>query len=234
MVIINGQFNGPATTGNGGFVSGLLAQQYSLGNPHAPVQVRLMQPPPLDTPLSFEQDSKELRLITPGGAIIATANAGSYRSDPPRFADAEVVARGQAAYKGFDVHPFDSCFACGTARAVGDGLRIFSGPIGDDRVAGFWNAVEDFANHEGIINTPVVWAAMDCPGGWAADQSVEPMLLGTMTGSVLRPVRADATYHAVGEVTARDGRKVFTSTALFTPEGELLAHSEQVWITIGR
>ena len=234
MVIIKGQFNGPATTGNGGYVSGLLAQHLDLSNPADPVQVRLLQPPPLDTPLSFERDNIELRLITSGGAIVARAEVGTFLNEPPRFADADVVARGQAAYKGFDLHPFDSCFACGTARDVGDGLRVFSGPIGDDRVAGFWEADEAFAHQDGAIDVPVIWAAMDCPGGWAADQSVEPMLLGTMTGSVLRPPLAGETYHAVGEVTARDGRKVFTSTGLYSADGDLLARSEQVWIAIGR
>lgn len=232
MVTINGQFNGPATTGNGGYVSGLVAQEF--GDADHPVHIRLAQPPPLGTPLTFERDSEELRLLTSGGAIIAQGKIGEFRHDPPRFATAEDVAKGRDAYKGFKDHPFDTCFSCGTARAEGDGLRIFTGSIGDERVAGPWQAAEAFAEQDGTIAMPVVWAAMDCPGGWAADQSVEPMLLGTMTGQVLHLPRAGETYHAVGEVTERDGRKVFTSTGLFTPDGELLARSEQVWIAINR
>ena len=57
--------------------------------------------------------------------------------------DPDAAAAAAASYPGHTFHPFPTCFACGTAREEGDGLRIFPGPVGDgprrrDRVAATW------------------------------------------------------------------------------------------------
>ena len=36
-----------------------------------------------------------------------------------------------ASFVGLTSHPFPTCFACGTGRAEGDGLRIFPGRVAD-------------------------------------------------------------------------------------------------------
>jgi hypothetical protein len=232
MVTIPRQFNGPPDSGNGGWVCGLIAQA-RLGQGHeGPTSSRLRMPPPLATPLAWEHDTDESRLLTHGGAVVGTAGPGSFTREPPPFVDAEAVRAGLAAYPGFTTHPFDQCFTCGTARGDGDGLRIFSGPVGDDLTAGPWVVHEAFGEPDGTVGTPVAWAALDCPGGWAADFSVQPMVLGTMTAEVYSSPVVGRTYHAVGQLARRDGRKFFTGTALYSPDGELVGRAEQVWVEI--
>ncbi|WP_293782218.1 hypothetical protein [uncultured Aeromicrobium sp.] len=229
MVTIAQQFNGPPTTGNGGYASGLVAA--ALGH-EGPVRTMLRTPPPLDTPLTWEHDDAEVRLLTHGGAVVGIAEPGRFERDAPAFVDADGVEAGLKAYPGFHDHPFDLCFTCGTQREPGDGLRIFSGPIDAGLTAAPWDAHEAFAEEDGRIGPAITWAAMDCPGGWAADFSRQPMLLGTMTAEVYRAPEPGRRYHAVGRLEGRDRRKFFTATALYTPEGELLGRAEQIWIQI--
>ena len=228
MVTIATQFNGPMRSGNGGYVCGLLGHEHGADITTS----TLRQPPPLDTPLTWERDGDELRLVTAGGAIIGTAVTGSFERDVvPCPTDAEAEA-GHAAYPGFTHHPFDHCFTCGPKRAEGDGLRVFAGPCADHRTATAWTPHEAFAEADGALSVPVSWATLDCPGGWAADFSERPMVLGRMTGQILRRPRPGEDLRATGRLDETAGRKYLTSTALYTHDGELLGRAEQVWIKI--
>ncbi|EFQ82551.1 hypothetical protein HMPREF0063_11760 [Aeromicrobium marinum DSM 15272] len=229
MVTIAPRFNGPDHSGNGGYVAGLVAE--ALGRP-GPVTSTLRLPPPLATPLAWEHGDDEVRLETHGGAVVGTAVPGEFSRAAPAFADTVEIAAGLAAYPGFHHHPFDHCFTCGTARAAGDGLRIFTGPTTPGRTAGSWSVHPDHADAGGAVGTPVAWAGLDCPGGWAADFTLQPMVLGRMTAEVVRPPRAGEQLHAAGELHVRDGRKFHTSTALYTAAAELVGRAEQTWIEI--
>ena len=228
MVTIPAQFNGPLRSGNGGYVCGLLGQEH--GAEIATSTLR--QPPPLDTPLTWERDGDELRLVTAGGAIIGTATTGSFARDPVPCPTEAEAAEGHAAYPGFNQHPFDHCFTCGTQRAEGDGLRVFAGPCDDDRTATAWSPHEAFAQPDGFVAFPVTWAVMDCPGGWAADFAERAMVLGRMTAQVLRRPRPSEGLLVTGRLDAHESRKHLTSTALYTREGELLGRAEQTWIDV--
>lgn len=228
MVTIAKRFNGPPNSGNGGYVSGLIAEAL---RHDGPVQTTLNTPPPLETPLSWERDLDTLRLVTHGGAVVGQAQPGSFDRQPPRFTTDTEVEKGRAAYRGFVSHPFDTCFTCGTRRAEGDGLRIFSGPVEPGLTAAPWDAHESLADDDGI-GVPIAWAALDCPGGWAADFSMRPMLLGTMTAEVSAVPRPGRRYHATGAFHHRHGRKFSTGTALYTADGDLIGRAEQVWIQI--
>jgi len=235
MVTIPARFNGPATSGNGGWVCGLLADEW--GRRHGPgvVTSTLLQPPPLDSPLTWEpQTDGELHLLTAGGAVIGTAAAGSFADDPaPRVTVADATA-GYDAFPGHENHPFERCFTCGTARGEGDGLRIFSGPIDETRTAAPWTVHESFADDDGQVPHPIAWAALDCPGGWTAGFPEDVILLGRMTAEVLRPPTSGETLLATGWLRRPDGRKRHTSTALYTAGGDLVGRSEQIWIAINQ
>ena len=56
MVTIPAQFNGPLRSGNGGWVCGLLADEWARRHGPTVVTSRLLQPPPLDTTLTWEED----------------------------------------------------------------------------------------------------------------------------------------------------------------------------------
>lgn len=229
MVTIPAQFNGPEHSGNGGYVAGLLAHEVGTD---APVTSTLRLPPPLDVALSWEHDGDAVRLLTAGGAIIGEAAPNVFTRDAPVAPTPEQAADGLANYQGFAHHPFDKCFTCGTARGDGDGLRLFTGPIGDGRTAAPWTPHAAFGDATGTLDVPLTWAALDCPGGWAADFNAQTMVLGRMTGQVLRAPKVGEELLSVGELRSVDGRKFTTDTALYALDGELLGRAEQVWIMI--
>ena len=239
MVTIPAQFNGPLRSGNGGWVCGLLADEWARRHGADPlgctVTSRLLQPPPLDTTLTWEEDDEagELRLLTAGGAVIGTASPGRFTADPPPVVSRADADAGAAAYPGYTNHPFDHCFTCGTARDPGDGLRVFSGPIGDDRTAAPWDVHPAFGDDNGLIPTPITWAGLDCPGGWTAGFPQDVILLGQLTAEVMRAPVPGESLLATGQLRSRDDRKRLTSTALYTDDGDLVGRSEQVWIAVG-
>lgn len=226
-------FNGPPTSGNGGWVCGLLAGEWIRRHGPGVVTSTLLQPPPLDTPLSWEDDGAGgLRLLTGGGAVIATATGGTFLDEPAAPVSPAEAAAGREAYAGYDSHPFERCFTCGTARSEGDGLRLFTGPIDETRTAAPWEVHDAFADEDGRVPLPIAWAGLDCPGGWAAGFGPGAMLLGRMTAEVLvRPAAGD-TVLATGWMRSAEGRKRHTSTALYTADGDLMGRSEQVWIVV--
>jgi hypothetical protein len=230
MVTIPAQFNGPVRSGNGGYVCGLLGDEH--GRTGGPITSTLRQPPPLDTPLTWEREDDEVRLVTAGGALIGTAVSGAFDREPVPCPTEQQAAAGLAAYPGFHTHPFDHCFTCGTARGEGDGLRLFAGPYDERITAAPWSPHPAFGQPDGALTLPVSWAALDCPGGWAADFSAYPMVLGRMTAEVIRRPRPGEELLATGELAERTGRKFLTGTALYTRDGELIGRAEQTWLEI--
>lgn len=229
MVTISTQFNGPDRTGNGGYVAGLLAAERDADGP---VTSMLRIPPPLGVPLTWENQDGATRLLTAGGAVVGDARRGEFLREPPACPTPDQAAEGLAAYPGFRHHPFSRCFTCGTDREEGDGLRLFTGPYGDGLTAAPWTPHDAFAGADGAIDTPTMWAALDCPGGWAADFTHNAIVLGMMTGLVHRRPRAGEACIAAGRLERHVGRKFLTDTALYTLDGELLGHAEQLWVEI--
>ena len=73
------------------------------------------------------------------GAEVARAMPADHDLVPVAPVDAATARAAEAAYPGLTAHPFPTCFACGTGREPGDGLRIFPGPGGaTGRVAATW------------------------------------------------------------------------------------------------
>jgi hypothetical protein len=217
-VIIAGRFNGPSGSGNGGYSAGVFAQAAGAGA--APVEVTLRLPPPLDTPLELVDG----RVLTPEGAVVAevaTALAVDTAVPPVEYASAEAAA---AAYPGFAEHPFPECYVCGPRRP--DGLRIFPGPV-DGRTAAPWLVPED-------VSPATVWAALDCPGGWAVIGAGRPYVLGRIA------VRAHALPEpgqrcvVVGALAGTEGRKALVHTTLYGPDGTELARARATWIALAR
>jgi hypothetical protein len=164
QITIHRRFNGPPNSGHGGYVSGIIAD---LIGPCA--EVTLRSPPPLDLPLTVERiESGEVRLSNVEVTIAEGRKAELHLDipDPPTLEESKNAAK---AYPGFETHPFPTCFGCGHERTEGDGLRIFSGPvIGSEVMAAPWLPDASLAGKTGRVRTEFLWAALDCPAGWAA------------------------------------------------------------------
>jgi hypothetical protein len=142
------------------------------------------------------------------------------------------VASGR--YWGFEDHPFPGCFVCGVDRPAGDGLAIFAGPIDDDLsiVAAPWTPTSDLAA-DGVVLAPFVWAALDCPSGFAIMRpGGPPCVLGRYAVELIAPVRAGEPHVVVGWATGVDGRRRFSASALLDAEGKLCAASAGTWIEL--
>ena len=163
QITISRRFNGPPKSGHGGYVCGIIA---NLIGPCA--EITLRSPPPLDLPLTGERiESGEVRL-SDAEMTIAEGRKAELRleiPDPPTLKEAKSAAE---KYPGFETHPFPTCFGCGHERDEGDGLRIFSGPVtGSEVMAAPWLPDASLAGENGRVRTEFLWAALDCPAGWA-------------------------------------------------------------------
>jgi hypothetical protein len=221
-MIIPARFNGPPETGNGGYSSGLVASYLD-----GPATVTLRRPPPLDVELDVARVDSAVE-VTRDGSLIASAVPWLAPDDPPpavSYLDAQRASRG---YRGFAAHPFPSCFVCGPDRDPGDGLRLFAGPVADGTaavVAAPWVVPPD-------VSPAMVWAALDCPGGWAVPMEARPYVLGRLAARVLSVPPPGAECVVVGEMRGEDGRKAYSATALYGPAGDVLAHATATWVAI--
>ena len=152
---------------------------------------------------------------------------------PPRVSPAEAI-EAAGRFRGFEQHPFPSCFTCGTDRAEGDGLRIFTGPVaeGSEVVAAPWTPPADLAGEDGVVAEPIVWAAIDCPSGWAHVDDRLSAVLGGWQRAVLEPVRAGEQYVAVARRTGAEGNRRHAESALFAPGGHAVAIARAIWIVV--
>lgn len=222
-VTVRSRFRGPTTSGNGGYVAGVLAGRLGDG----PVTVTLRTPPPLETPLTVRSSADDGMELTHGDALVAAAVSSSddLVTVPP--VPLESVAEISAGYPGFTSHPFPECFVCGPDRSPGDGLRLFPGRVGDGRTACLWSVGPDVAGA-----AEFVWAALDCPGGWSAPIEGRPMVLGRITAAVSDVPTAGESCLVMGALVGAEGRKTWTDTTLYGSGGRVLGRARSTWITI--
>jgi hypothetical protein len=235
-VTIDRRFCGPASSGHGGYSSGMLARLVD-----GPATVTLRLPPPLARPLVVETTAHGRLELRDGPGDGAPVVAVAERRAPLDVAVPEPVspAQAEACEAGFvwrDGHPFPTCFACGTGRAPGDGWRIFAGPTDDGRrVAARAVCPPDLVDPDGLVPFEQVWAALDCV-------TSHPLPL---TGAALRPPWVLGRYavDAVAAVPASDdlvvmawpgdldGRKFRSHGALYAG-GRPVAVAEATWVQL--
>ena len=80
------------------------------------------------------------------------------------------------------------------------------------------------------VRPEFMWAALDCPGYFAARSDRVPMLLGEFTAHVDRRVHVDEPCVIIGWRVSVAGRKYEVGTALFDEDGELCAQARAVWV----
>lgn len=222
------RFCGPSDSGNGGYVSGLIAAH--LGGPAC---ITLRSPPPLGEPLRIQRMGNGGLTLLDGDLTVAEAEHALPAPDVPAPVGFTEATAASADYRWRTGHPYPDCFVCGTDRGD-DALRIFAGPVpGRDLVAAPWVPESNVCGTDGRVLTEVVWAALDCPSGFGAitgEAGVGALLLGRFTVVVhRRPARGEQCV-VTGWSRGREGRKRFGGSALFSADGELYGTSEAIWI----
>ncbi|HLL68606.1 MAG TPA: hypothetical protein VK453_23250 [Micromonosporaceae bacterium] len=235
-MIIPARFNGPPGSANGGYTAGMLACYEDLaaaaaaaadGVPACPIEavVTLHRPPPLERPMSLSRDGAVLSVYD-GESLIATAERVSepvVETVPPvSFAEALALAD---SYPGLISHPFPTCFVCGPEHATG--LRLFPGRLADGRTAAAWRVPDD-------VSPMLVFAALDCPGGWSVGIENRPYVLGRFTARVDAVPASGDECVVMGATTSTHGRKAHVVSSMYGPDGGLIATARAVWIAVGR
>jgi hypothetical protein len=256
ILVVPHRFRGPARSGNGGWTAGSLAERLrpvaEAGSGCEAVEVTLRRPPPLDTELTVELDGDgagdeppadrptRARLLD-GPDTVAEAACTDGALTPLDEVDPADAEAAMTDYPGHRSHPFPECFACGPARAPGDGLRIFPGPVPGraDTVASLWVPHASLAESGDVVDAGVervgvatTWAALDCVGGWSEDLEGRPCVLGRMTARVDALPVVGEQHVVVGHRLRVDGRKTFTASTLYDSDGRVVATAEHVWVAV--
>ena len=230
QVSIDKQFCGPLGSGNGGYSAGLFAQVID-----GPASVTLHAPPPLQRPITVEPADGDGFVAQCDAVKIATVQPASVDISPPEIPGAPSVRLARERYirENDPGHPFPHCFVCGVRREDGDGLRIFTGPIeGSEVNADYWTPADNFGDEDGFVRPEFVWSALDCPGGIALRTWPTMALLGRLGVEIKRRPKTGEQLLVAGWRTGQDGRKHFSSSALFDADGRVIAASNAVWIEL--
>ncbi len=223
------RFRGPPTSGNGGYVAGLVAEWIE-----GPAEVTLLAPIPLEVPLHRRRDEAEVTL-SDSQTCYARARPIDDPIDfavpgPPTEDELEAAAM---SFPGPGGHPIPGCFVCGTERGAGDGLCIYPGesPHRDVAVAE-WVPDEELAGEDGHVAERYLWAVLDCPSYFGLCEPRPLALLARMSARIDRPVAPGERLTITGWEISREGRKHHAATAIHDEAGGLVALSQALWIEV--
>jgi hypothetical protein len=228
-ILIDPAFEGPPASAHGGYACGILAPFLA-----ADPEITLRRPVPLGTPLRVAESNGGLTLHDQNDLVAegTVTELEDRAPQPPTFAEALAAT---ASFPGLRSHPYPRCLGCGTGRADAVALRIFPGPLAErELVAAVWYPGSD-ATANGLIKPEFAWAALDCPGGWAAirfGRIDRPAVLGRMAARLVPRIEAHSAHIVVGWLEGVSGRKLAAGSALYTRDGVLQGFSRQTWITL--
>lgn len=225
-LIIASRFCGPERSANGGYFAGCVAARAG-----RTVTVRLLQPPPLDTPFETPQLADGTLAVMSGPDRIGEARPATLILDPPALPGYFEAVEASRGYLGFAHHRFPRCFVCGTQRPRGDGMRIFAGPIAERAlVAAPWVPDGSLDRGDGKVRPEFMSAALDCPGFYAVSPDDRMMLLGEITVHVSRLVHVGEPCTVIGWALESSGRRHAAGTAVLDEDGEVCGLARGVWI----
>lgn len=231
---IERRYCGPPRSANGGYACGRLAAYIG-----GAAEVTLRNPPPLDKPMQVVADDGGVSLFD-GDKLIGSARSCDVSVEIPRAPTFDEARAAERRTIPADRHNLPTCFVCGPHREPGDGLRIHVGPLHPDTegwsgpLAAVWIPQPDLADASGRVRPEFIWAALDCPTGYAAgfsDGSVF-LLLGRQAVDILRRPSAGEKCIVLAKETQRDGRKHFAEGVLFGEDGKAVAVCKAVWIAV--
>ena len=238
-IVIPARFCGPPTSGNGGYTCALVAE--SLGGT---AEVTLRKPIPIERELQIvAREGSAGALLKDAETLIAEGEAveWSFEATPLAlpFQDAVTAAKRSPAFAN---HPFPTCFVCGPQRAERDGLRIFPGTLNRNSGNGFppgafaapWIPDSSLADAHGLVRDEFIWAALDCPTGFACGfPSAGTLVTGRLAAKLLAPVRVGEKCVLLSWPLGIDGRKHHAAAVLTAEDGIVRAEAKATWIKLG-
>jgi hypothetical protein len=226
-ISVPSRFNGPLTSGHGGYSSAVIAALVE-----GPAEVTLRSPVPLDTPLDIGREDDGSVRVLDGETLIAEAHpAAELDREVPAVVSVPEARLAAESYLGSTDGLFGSCFVCGRARE--DALGVFAGTVeGRALVASPWTPPAWTADANGQVLPELVWAVLDCPTYFAVYTGGElPMsFLGRMAAQIDAPVIAGEEHVVIAWPTAVDGRKRHAGAAVLSSEGVPLAVARALMI----
>ncbi len=202
-----------------------------------PAAVTLSAPPPLDRPLDVVTQYYGGVELRDGETLVGSAERRAPLSveepDPVSF---EEAARCEEGFVWAANHPFPTCFACGTDRAIGDGWRVMAGPTPDgEAVASRAVCPPDLLAANGRVPDEQVWAALDCVTAHSlvllGAPLSPPWVLGRLSVDVVGRITGDDEVVAMSWPDELDGRKFHADGALFVGD-RLVAVASATWIQL--
>lgn len=229
-MVVSRRFCGPSNSGNGGYVCGRIARHIS-----GPATVRLFSPPPLETELRIKTDGNAVKLFHET-ALVGEGHAEELNLSPPLSPSISEAKEASKSYLGFTDHNFPRCFVCGPARENGDGMRIFAGPLKNSPVLAAPWIVDASLDRYPRIPDEFLWAALDCPSGFAVLPVTEGMtiVLGQLSGHIYGSVRASEECVVIGWPIHIEGRKRISGSAIFSEAGDVVAIGRATWIEVSQ
>lgn len=233
---IGQRFNGPPDSAHGGTACGLFAGAV---DPRA-ASVRLLAPPPLDTALGVAVSAEGGSVEGPDGVIATVRRHEASPVEPfPWLVPSDVAAaRLHWLATVAPGHVFPTCFGCGHARPLRDGLELFAGETPDrDHCASWLSPDGGFADESGAVPDWVVWAAADCPSGSAVFrhlESTEIVLLGELALRIYEAPVIGTRYQVLARPSGMSGRRLFSEVGIVREDGFNLAIGRATWIRVAR
>ena len=226
-VTVPARFCGPPDSGNGGYTCGLLAKE--LGGV---VECTLRSPVPLEEPLEIER-SQSGGILRQDGKVIVEANSTTLDVAPPAPIDLETATAAMKSSFALDpCHPFPTCFVCGPKRKAHDGLEIFPAAIHEGLFAAAWLPAAEFGDSRQVLLPQFLWAAMDCPTGFAAGFPVAGKLVtGRLAVEQLQPIKIGERCLLLSWPLGIEGRKHFSAACLYQNQ-KPCAVARATWIRL--
>jgi hypothetical protein len=228
-VVIDPRYRGPPHSGNGGYVAGLLAAR--LGGSG---EGSFRRPVPLGRELQAAWDAAAgTATLSDQDELLVEVKRSVVALDAPLAPSLAEANEANARYLGRRARlPFAHCLGCGTERAEGDGLRIFAGPTGRDGVyAAPWTPHPAHTDAGGAVRPEFVWTALDCSGGFALmGEALRFLVTARLAVRIDALPQAGETYVVAGWPVERGERKHRSGTAVYAPDGRVLAVGEALWV----
>lgn len=221
------RFCGPPDSGNGGYTCGLLARE--LGGV---MECTLRAPVPLEVPLELQR-TQAGGCLRFGEKLVVEASPTTIAVTPPAPISVQAATEAMASSPALDArHPFPTCFVCGPKRGIHDGLRIFPAPVNAGVHVAAWVPDLEFGASDQLLRPEFLWAAMDCPTGFAAGFPLAGKLVtGRLAVQQLKDIRTGASCLLMSWPLGIEGRKHFSAACLYQDD-ELCAVARATWIRI--